>query len=112
MTAAEYESILKLTTDTPHLALTDQLWGVWLEGIGEKWSRYNDTTLYVHDRQRPRHLHSIWSPASWKCAEMLIYIREQMLCVQSKDGLHWLTDLDMLLNIRLKITDVPIMERY
>ena len=33
-------------TDTPHLALAGELWGVCCEEIGENWSRYNGTALY------------------------------------------------------------------
>ena len=37
MTAAEHESDLKLTADTPYLALTGELWGVCYEDIGESY---------------------------------------------------------------------------
>ena len=36
--------------DTPYLALTGELWGVFCEDFGENWPRYNGTALYVgHD---------------------------------------------------------------
>ena len=39
MATTEHKSDFELTKDTPYLALTGELWGV--------WSRYNDTALYV-----------------------------------------------------------------
>ena len=40
MIAAERKSDLKLTTDTPYLALAAELWGVFCEDSGENWPRY------------------------------------------------------------------------
>ena len=45
MTAAERKSDFKLTTDTPYLALTGDLWGVYYENFEENWPRYNGTAL-------------------------------------------------------------------
>ena len=36
----------KITTDTPYLALTGELWSVCCKDIGENWPRYNGTALY------------------------------------------------------------------
>ena len=47
ITAAESESDIRITTDTPYLALTGELWGVCCEDLGENWPRYNGTALYV-----------------------------------------------------------------
>ena len=44
---AESESDIRITTDTPYLALTGELWGVYCEDFGENWPRYNGTTLYT-----------------------------------------------------------------
>ena len=49
MTAVEYESDFKLTTDTPYLALMGELWGVCCEDIEENWPCYNGTALYFHE---------------------------------------------------------------
>ena len=46
MTVAECISNFNLTTDTPHLALTGELWGVYCEYFGENWLHYNSTALY------------------------------------------------------------------
>ena len=35
MTAAELQSTFKFTTDTPYVALTGKLWGVYCEDVGE-----------------------------------------------------------------------------
>ena len=35
------------TTDTPYLALTGELWGVYYENFEETWPRYNGITLYL-----------------------------------------------------------------
>ena len=43
---AKSESDIRITTDTPYLALTGELWGVYCEDLGENWSRYNGTALY------------------------------------------------------------------
>ena len=45
-TRAEYQSGAKSTKDTPYLALTGELWGVFWEYIWENWPRYNGTALY------------------------------------------------------------------
>ena len=46
ITVTESESDFRITTDTPYLALTDELWGVYCEDIGENWPCYNGTALY------------------------------------------------------------------
>ena len=46
MTGEERILDITLTTDTPHLTLTGELWGVYCEDLCEYWSRYNGTTLY------------------------------------------------------------------
>ena len=50
MTAAEFKTDFKLTTDTPYLALTGEPWGSIvriLEKIDSYWLHFNGTTLYV-----------------------------------------------------------------
>ena len=47
-TEAEYQSDAGSTKDTPYLALTGELWGVFCEYFWEHWTRYNDTALYIH----------------------------------------------------------------
>ena len=46
ITVAESESDVRITTVTPYLALTDELWGVYCEEFGENWPRYNGPALY------------------------------------------------------------------
>ena len=46
MTATERKSNLKLSRDTPYLALTGELWGVCSEHFKENSLRYNGTALY------------------------------------------------------------------
>ena len=41
------ESDIRITTGTPYLALTGELWGVYCEDFGENRPRYNGTALYV-----------------------------------------------------------------
>ena len=43
---ADYQSEAELTKNTPYLALTDELWGVFRGYFGENWPRYNGTALY------------------------------------------------------------------
>ena len=38
MTAPEPKSDFKLTTDTPYLALTSELWGVYCDDLGENYN--------------------------------------------------------------------------
>ena len=45
MTAGERKSDFQLTTDTPYLALTAKLWGVYYENFEENWLRNNGTAL-------------------------------------------------------------------
>ena len=40
---AESESYIRITRDTPYLALTGELWGIYCEDLGEKWPSYNGT---------------------------------------------------------------------
>ena len=47
MTARERKSDFKLTTYTPYLALTDELWGVCYDNFEENWLHYNGTALYL-----------------------------------------------------------------
>ena len=47
VTVAENAWDIRITTDTPYLALTGELWGVYRENLGENWPRYNGTALYV-----------------------------------------------------------------
>ena len=49
MTVAERRMDFKLTTDTPYIAPTGELWGVYCKDIGENWPRYNGTALYLID---------------------------------------------------------------
>ena len=46
MTATECKSDFILTTDTPYLTLTGELWGVYYENFEENGPRYNGTALY------------------------------------------------------------------
>ena len=45
------EHILAFTTDTPYLAVTGELWGVFCEKFGENWLLNNGTTLYFDATQ-------------------------------------------------------------
>ena len=47
MTMAERKSNIRLTKDTPYLALMGELCGVFCEKLGENWPRYNGTALYL-----------------------------------------------------------------
>ena len=46
ITVAESESDFKITTDTPYLTLTGELWGVCCEDLGENWQRYRHHETY------------------------------------------------------------------
>ena len=39
--------LVEPTKDTPYLTLTGELWGVFCEDLGENWSRFNGTALYL-----------------------------------------------------------------
>ena len=43
---AEYQSEAESTKDTPYLAQSGELWGVFCEYLWENWPRYSSTTLY------------------------------------------------------------------
>ena len=43
---AENKPEFVFTTDTPYLALTGEVWGVYCMEFGTNWLRYNGTTLY------------------------------------------------------------------
>ena len=44
-TQTEHQSDAGSTKDTPYLALTGELWGVFSEYFLENWPRYNGTAL-------------------------------------------------------------------
>ena len=46
MTAKEHKSDFKSITDTPNLALSGELWGVYYENFEEYWPHYNSTAQY------------------------------------------------------------------
>ena len=46
MPVAESDSDIRITTDTPYLALTGDLWGVYFEELGGNGPRFNGTALY------------------------------------------------------------------
>ena len=52
MTVAEHKSDLQLTKDTPYLALTGELWGVYCDNLEENWPLYNGTVLTYPCRKR------------------------------------------------------------
>ena len=43
----ESELDFRITRDTPYLALTGEIWGVYCEDIGENWPRYNGIAPYM-----------------------------------------------------------------
>ena len=47
MNEAKYKPQFAHTKDTPHLALTGELWDVFCEDFGENQPRYNGTALYL-----------------------------------------------------------------
>ena len=51
-TVAECELDFRITTDTPYLALTGELWSVFCEDSGENWPRYDGTALYIDGERR------------------------------------------------------------
>ena len=46
---AESESDLRITTDTPYLPLTGELWDVYWTKFRENWPRYNGPALYLNE---------------------------------------------------------------
>ena len=46
-TEAECQSDAGSIKDTPYLAVTGVLWGVFCEYLWENWQRYNGTALYI-----------------------------------------------------------------
>ena len=59
---AESESDYRITTDTPYLALTGELWGVYCKDYGEHLPRYyNGTALYSGKRGRSLTSHVMYN---------------------------------------------------
>ena len=48
---AQYQSDAGTTKDTPYLALTGELWGVFCEYLWENQPRYNGTALYIESQR-------------------------------------------------------------
>ena len=80
MTAIERKSDLKLTTDTPYLALTGKLWGVYYVNF-EDWPRYNGTALYLEAQ------HTCWWSGDTKDQGISKYDID--LVFQDIPGLPW-----------------------
>ena len=47
MTELKYASEIEFTKDTPYLALTGELRGVFCDDFGENWPRCNGTALQI-----------------------------------------------------------------
>ena len=56
MKTTERELDFELTTDTPYLALTGELWGICGEDFGENRPRYNGTALYIQNIMHLAHI--------------------------------------------------------
>ena len=70
MIVAKLKSGFKLTTDTPYLALTGEIWYVYCGDLGENWPHYNGTALYMYHHLKKYfvsniHSHSVCDPAQW-----------------------------------------------
>ena len=46
MTMVEHKSNIRLTKDTPYLALKGELWDIFYENFGENLPCFNGTALY------------------------------------------------------------------
>ena len=46
MTEVKYAPEIVFIKDTPYIALTGEIWGVFWVNLGEIRQRYNDTALY------------------------------------------------------------------
>ena len=47
LTGTKYKSGSQSTKDSPKLALTGKLWGVFGDDFSENWLHYNGTALYI-----------------------------------------------------------------
>ena len=73
MTVAEIESDIRITTDTPYLALMGEPQSVYCEDLGENWQRYNGRALYLVISGP---VHSVVTVVIWK--QLLQWIFEWM----------------------------------
>ena len=48
VTTTELKSNFNITTNTPHLTLMGELWGVICEDLGKNWPHQDGAALYVH----------------------------------------------------------------
>ena len=48
ITAAKQQTDIELTKETPYLALTGEIWGVYYDTFRENWPRYNGIVLYIY----------------------------------------------------------------
>ena len=83
LTAAEHQSDFELTTDTPYLTLTGELWGVTCEDLGENWLCYNSTTLSAE--LIPTHLLDMAS-----ISEITMWRNHGKHCLLLEQCLNWL----------------------
>ena len=62
---AENVSDFNLATNTPHLTLTGELWGVYFEDLAENWLHDNDIALYLFGVDWSASHHQLqWYPLS------------------------------------------------
>ena len=47
MTSTENKQDFELADATSYIALTDELWSVYCESLGEIWPRYNGIAMYL-----------------------------------------------------------------
>ena len=61
--------------DTPYLALTGELWGIFCEYLWENWPRFNSTAPYLHFISFPYAERTVsWELSSWKTNAWLSHI--------------------------------------
>ena len=72
-TEAEYRLDAVSPKETPYLALTGELWGVFCEYLWENWPRYNGTALYS-DILAEKSLRHDWPPSMFVSLNCINYI--------------------------------------
>ena len=87
ITMSGSESVFRIATDTPYLALTCELWDVYCEDLGENLQRYNGAILYIHGshthKEKWRHImarsHPFWGNPNWPWTLITCDINVQVL---------------------------------
>ena len=109
---AESESDSKITTDTPYLALTGELWDVYCKGFEENWPRYNGTALYNQEQSGCQQPQGIFAIVRFVFSQQYMYVSYNTVISHAHYDItnHW--QINHLSNILFRLTTKGIPKHH